>query len=643
MFCGQCGAELLAGDRFCRECGAQVEQTVNEETIYEQPVSVPTEPPIVSAYEEAPKKKGKTTIIVTAIIILIAILAAVLLLTKGTGTKKQYEDLLASGNRYLEELDYENAEIAFLEAIKVDPKKPDAYIQLADVYVDQGKIDEAEEILDEADEIIDDEAIDNKIDEISSYSGYEWYLEPSVEADNIYYIMDFNELLNDTYRPFYNEYAVVEKNGRYGLIDMGGGIVNGDANYRVIKTFYNEYYFEDMNGQYFTFSNGQIEPLLGRGMAAFCFYYSDRLYEIYDYDMWTMYELERTIEDIAIPVKYSDSIYNSMTDVYWTDWVLGLESKYAIYYDGQLTTDFIYDECGSFSGGRMAACLEGKWGYVDENGNTIIPFEYDASWCQFAPYTGKGLWFYEEETDYCYAFSEGFVPLVKDGVWELRDIDGNVVLKPGIFEEIRPVYDNKCWVKKDGKWGVIELVFRGEDDSEGVEETVDLSGITVEFERTYESALEYSTITAYDESGAVIWSYQTQKYDAAQLDRTSEITIHEDKYYFVEGGTIKALSLAEGSLVWENTEFGGSPSTNSWDFDENGTLYISGFFGPDFFAVDKNGKTLKKIDMLSNDYYWPYELEYADGQVIVTLDGGPEGDGANAKCFINTDDYTYSF
>jgi hypothetical protein len=233
---------------------------------------------------------------------------------------------------------------------------------------------------------------------------------------------------------------------------------------------------------------------------------------------------------------------------------------------------------------------------------------------------------------------------VKDGVWELRDIDGNVVLKPGIFEEIRPVYDNKCWVKKDGKWGVIQLVFRGADDSEeAVEETVDLSGIRVEFERTYESALEYSTITAYDESGAAIWSYQTQKYDAAQLDRTSEITIYEDKYYFVEDGTIKVLSLADGSLVWENAEFGGSPTANTWDFDENGTLYISGFFGPDIFVVDRNGKTLQVNEMFSTEYYWPTKLEYEDGQVVITFDGGPNGDGANAKCYINTTDYSYSF
>ncbi len=37
------------------------------------------------------------------------------------------------------------------------------------------------------------------------------------------------------------------------------------------------------------------------------------------------------------------------------------------------------------------------------------------------------------------------------------DSDGKKVIPEGIFEAIRPVQDGKCWVKKDGYWGVIEL------------------------------------------------------------------------------------------------------------------------------------------------------------------------------------------
>ena len=39
----------------------------------------------------------------------------------------------------------------------------------------------------------------------------------------------------------------------------------------------------------------------------------------------------------------------------------------------------------------------------------------------------------------------------------MRNTSGKLVIASGVFEKICPVYDGKCWVKKDGKWGVIQL------------------------------------------------------------------------------------------------------------------------------------------------------------------------------------------
>ena len=49
--------------------------------------------------------------------------------------KSNYLEHLALGNRYLEDMDYENAAIAFQTAIKIEPKILDGYIELADVYI----------------------------------------------------------------------------------------------------------------------------------------------------------------------------------------------------------------------------------------------------------------------------------------------------------------------------------------------------------------------------------------------------------------------------------------------------------------------------------------------------------------------------
>ena len=83
----------------------------------------------------------------------------------------------------------------------------------------------------------------------------------------------------------------------------------------------------------------------------------------------------------------------------------------------------------------------------------MIPFEYDASWKHYDPASYNGL----DEIEYCYAATECYVPLVKDGRWEMRDSKNEVIIPSGTFEEILLVHNRKCWVKKDGKWGVIQF------------------------------------------------------------------------------------------------------------------------------------------------------------------------------------------
>ena len=134
-----------------------------------------------------------------------------------------------------------------------------------------------------------------------------------------------------------------------------------------------------------------------------------------------------------------------------------------------LLTEFEYDECGSLESGLLAAKKDGKWGYIDESGKTVIPFEYDVSWKHYAsPYPDTDM------GEYCYAATEGYVPLVKDGKWEMRNTENKIVIPSGTFEEILPVHNCRCWVKKDGKWGVIEFekaVKDSEDDKDNEDPT----------------------------------------------------------------------------------------------------------------------------------------------------------------------------
>ena len=72
------------------------------------------------------------------------LLAAIVLATgcKESGTASLSEQL-ELGQRYLEELDYESAIVAFQKAIEIDPKAMDAYVGLAEAHMALGNMEEA--------------------------------------------------------------------------------------------------------------------------------------------------------------------------------------------------------------------------------------------------------------------------------------------------------------------------------------------------------------------------------------------------------------------------------------------------------------------------------------------------------------------
>ena len=75
------------------------------------------------------------------------------------------------GGRYLSEGNYQEAIIAFTAAIEIDPKRPEAYIGLADVYTAQGDTDKALETLNKALELLGDNAAISAALEALSVSG----------------------------------------------------------------------------------------------------------------------------------------------------------------------------------------------------------------------------------------------------------------------------------------------------------------------------------------------------------------------------------------------------------------------------------------------------------------------------------------
>lgn len=109
------------------------------------------------------RKSGIITGVISALILVEVVLLTVILI-KISGTK-QYKEQLSLGDKYLQELDYENAELCYLAAIDIDEKNVTPYLGLSTIYARVGQFDDAYAILERAEKAVDKDdyqAIENQ-------------------------------------------------------------------------------------------------------------------------------------------------------------------------------------------------------------------------------------------------------------------------------------------------------------------------------------------------------------------------------------------------------------------------------------------------------------------------------------------------
>lgn len=108
------------------------------------------------------KKNWIIPVVIGGVLLFLTLIASVVLITVFAVPKAGLKKHLNLGDKYLTDMDYENAILAYKDAIEIDPKCEEAYIGLADAY--EAAIDEA---LDSGDydyalELIKDEIRDMK-------------------------------------------------------------------------------------------------------------------------------------------------------------------------------------------------------------------------------------------------------------------------------------------------------------------------------------------------------------------------------------------------------------------------------------------------------------------------------------------------
>jgi len=111
-------------------------------------------------------KKLLIALVALLAVILIAVFTTVA--SKSAGAQK-LEEQLSLGDKYLSELNYEQAIASYLKVIEIDSKNADAYLNLADAYVAQGEYEYAIEVLENAlNELTGDAllAVEKKLEEV---------------------------------------------------------------------------------------------------------------------------------------------------------------------------------------------------------------------------------------------------------------------------------------------------------------------------------------------------------------------------------------------------------------------------------------------------------------------------------------------
>lgn len=140
-------------------------------------------------------------------------------------------------------------------------------------------------------------------------------------------------------------------------------------------------------------------------------------------------EYEYRTEETETVMQKSKSIVLSIDEMYD---VKGT-GKYAIYYNGEFVSDYIYDW---IIGGNSIAFVKqnGKYAIADNEGNLLTDFDFDYV-----------------------SLKAGRFPAVKIGErWGFTDMQGNEVI-PFIFEDAVIAGENTAFVKYNGRYGILDI------------------------------------------------------------------------------------------------------------------------------------------------------------------------------------------
>lgn len=343
-----------------------------------------------------------------------------------------------------------------------------------------------------------------------------WILSPSIQAQRIYSlpIVDFNETTNH-YDVSFGQAYVIEKDGKYGLIDSNGKIVvSPDLDTLITCPCYEGYIATKKEGEYYTATYHIGSSFLKNWASEHtCDGFSGYKYIWDDDSSSTGSMYSSSVSSYSVNLKpYLPETVEIMSGGKTT-------GKFALANSGSLVSAKDFTAAGVFTGGIAAMQKNGKWGYIDSTGKEIIPFEYDAI---------EGYNALNGDSDTPFECSEGYVTVLKGGKYGIFTADGEMVI-PCQYEYLTTVHDGRAYASKDGQsWGILcidEKVSKGiEPDDEAEEETTTSAASTTTAYNSYTTAstTAYSYTTSTTTASTTTAASTTQSTSASQTSSDNQ-------------------------------------------------------------------------------------------------------------------------
>lgn len=291
---------------------------------------------------------------------------------------------------------------------------------------------------------------------LESELNYTWHLSPTIEADNI--------IVPDYDNELFEKYAIIEKDGKFGLISNKGKI-EVDCKYMGYEICSLENIFIMANqikdnyiskADYYKFENNKLVKSWhgGHDGGIIGYVYDKSLKKSFSIGLGDM---EEYTDEKAFPAQ---EVFKKNERGYYDEY-----GKWGIISGDSVIKNFEYDN-GRYSDNLVALEKNELWGYFDQNGKELIPFiakRSDYINCEnfiSSTYTSDNMAFMDVD---------GILAVnTKDGGC-FYDIKGNQLTNSKEFEEVRPMINGYAWVKKEGKWGVIKFdSFDSDENSEDI-------------------------------------------------------------------------------------------------------------------------------------------------------------------------------